>query len=337
MTWTSWGSRGAPEVPALSDHRRIGLVLRQHHPDRAAGSTARQERRAADRIQQIRVAPWSEAEPSGRRDEQGTGRGQTEAFDRPRETLALAETKVTAPPPAISNPTPVRPQEAEPATETATPELPLLSPPEPAEHPDATPAKEPATPPAEVAPSDPNDIAAAVAKRAEAGPEARLLPESNDRLRTDPGSADPPAPGTTDSAGLPKLTAPAFTEPLEDRPDNAHALPAETGPMGLAGSDGQEVAAPRLSEANRPVGAFPCRMPTSASAAGGVVAGLGAGFETPPRTLAPRPMLSAGADPFGIGSARLSEPPRPLSRRRPKHPPPSPRRTRPRRASRLES
>ena len=238
MTWTSWGSRRAlRKCLALSIIAHVGLVLYGSTIPIVLLALDPQGKNDVprDRIQQIRVAPWSETDPSGHRDEPGSGKGRTEAFDRPRATLALAETKVTAPPPDIPIPTPVRPQDAEPTPETATPDLPALTPPEPAKRPDDTPTLEPA----QVAPSDPNDIAAAVPNRAEPVPEARPLPESNahgsaaDAGSTDPQRREPPT--------LPILTAPTLTEQLENRPDKAHALPAEPGPMGLAGSPGSEV------------------------------------------------------------------------------------------------
>src|SRR5437763_1544164 len=104
MTWTSWGSRRAlRKCLVLSITAHLGLAL--------YGSTflivllalqpkALDEEASRARIRQIRVAPWADEEDAQRRPGERRAGTRVMPWDRPRETLALADPKVEPPRPA---------------------------------------------------------------------------------------------------------------------------------------------------------------------------------------------------------------------------------------------
>jgi hypothetical protein len=168
MTWTSWGSRRAlRKCLVLSVAAHVGLVLSGSTLPVVLLALSSQPKRepSPERIRQIKVTPSTEvAERPGSPGAPGRAGRRVDPWDRPRDSLVLAEPKVEPPRPEIPgpdalppSPTPVAPPEAStpdvnpPAS--ATPESP------PSEVPDPSP------PPTEAAPSAPGEIAAPVVVR----------------------------------------------------------------------------------------------------------------------------------------------------------------------------
>jgi hypothetical protein len=229
MAWTSWGSRRAlRKCLVLSVTAHLGLAL--------YGSTflllllaiqpkETEEESSRPRIRQIRVAPLTDepvdpasrartSPPGDARDRPAT---RLMPWDRPRETLVLAESNVAPPRPAVPTPEALVPLAAPegpaPAVATAAPES---NPPAPAEPesrpmPPAASSPLPEPPPDQAAPPGPDDVAppvvvATTASATDAPPpttgEERLrpireplmpLPDTDVRGRSRPDAPTEPA------------------------------------------------------------------------------------------------------------------------------------------------
>jgi hypothetical protein len=229
MVWTSWGSRRAlRKCLVLSITAHLGLAL--------YGSTflflllALQPRGAEEqapraRIRQIRIAPWSDeeadakaraAEPRSEGNRSGT---RLMPWDRPRETLALAESRVDPPRPAVPAPEALAPLQVPPSpalpAATAAPESKLPAPAAPESRPEPVVAADWSRPPEQAAPADPADVAAPVVVfQTPADPAPASRTNRGERLRP----ARDPAPAPQPENGRPllppgPLIAPDFAPP----------------------------------------------------------------------------------------------------------------------------
>ncbi len=242
MVWTSWGSRRAlRKCLVLSITAHLGLAL--------YGSTflllflALQPRGAEEqprraRIRQIRIAPWSDEEPDATvRDPAQRPAGNRPGtrlmpWDRPRETLALAESHVDPPRPAVPAPEALVPLQM-PVSPTlpaaaAAPEAKSPAPAAPESRPDPAAAAEPATPPARAAPGDPAEVAVPVlVSRSTSEPDTVPPTGPGERLRPDRD----PVPGPASDNGRP---LPPAVPQMAPALDLAPALAAAADPLGTA-------------------------------------------------------------------------------------------------------
>lgn len=199
MTWTSWGSRRVLRkclVFSLIVH--FGLVLYGSTMPivRQSNESSDREVLARDRIREIRVTPLGDGV-------RGSGAGATgskgsqpiAAFDRPSETVALAERELSAPRPETPEMELVKPATAPADLETPAPNVETPSPPPPEARPVPTEPKDTGTPPAQVRPAEPGEVAAPEVIQGEA-PAARggALGSAGPRLRPDRSSGARRAP-----------------------------------------------------------------------------------------------------------------------------------------------
>ncbi|WP_406699352.1 hypothetical protein V5E97_10820 [Singulisphaera sp. Ch08] len=220
MTWTSWGSRRVLRkclVLSVASHLVLGFygstlpqVLLVLHPKTKGESTR-------ERIQQIRITPWTEG-PSrpGKFVAVGRGKPIQDPWDRPRDVLALNETKVAAPRPEAALSEPVRPNVL---PEPPPPTVPDVKPPVAAvaEPPPVADSVVMEPPQAQAAPSDPSEIAAPVLTEVTA-PEANVSsPLDQIPARTRSGQdaqADRRASARVERSGELTLAAPASAPAL---------------------------------------------------------------------------------------------------------------------------
>jgi hypothetical protein len=257
MVGTSWGSRRAlRKCLALSVTAHLGLAL--------YGSTflllllaiqpvATDAESARPRIRQIRVtsSPDEPPDPAARtaerplpgdRDRRGT---RLMPWDRPRETLVLAEAKVDPPRPAVASAEALVPLEvpAAPAlpVSAAAPESQPAAPATPESRARPPDAVLPAPPPDVVAPASPGEIAAPVVAPAASAPAPRA--DGDERLRPEraPVPAPLPVPQPQPAPGLvpPRsaLTAVEETAALSS-PTNERRLPRTAPESGTEAKPG---------------------------------------------------------------------------------------------------
>ncbi|SIN73124.1 hypothetical protein SAMN05444166_0498 [Singulisphaera sp. GP187] len=271
MTWTSWGSRRVLRkclVLSVASHMVLGFygstlpqVLLVLHPKDKGESTR-------ERIQQIRITPWSEG-PSrpGKLAAGGRGKPLQDPWDRPRDVLALNETKVAAP----------RPESApsEPARPNLLPDLPPPTVPDVkpavaavAEPPPAAESVVIEPPQPQAAPSDPSEIAAPVLTTSSAPEMDASSPLDRIPARPRPGQAEQaerrPGALATRSGEL-TLATPRSAPTL--------VLPA------VPSLDAQTLARPETAEAKRETIAAP-RRESAGSFRSGTAAGEVAGDPT---------------------------------------------------------
>lgn len=234
MTWTSWGSRRVLRkclVLSVAAHcglvlygTTVPVVLHAFQPKEHVKPTER------ERIQQIRVAPWSE----GERGQPGSGGGRagsgTPAFDRARETLALADRELEAERSDLPAVELLPPKAAELPAETVVPEGEMPEPPKPEARPALAEAKMPDVSAPE--PGDANDVAPVVPLRrpeSEPAENVKPLPESRQRLRPD-RTNEPKAAGRSSLPEIVALGAPQPGERLAARPDEPKAAASDAVP-----------------------------------------------------------------------------------------------------------
>jgi hypothetical protein len=249
MVWTSWGSRRAlRKCLVLSITAHLGLAL--------YGSTflilflalqpkGAEERAPRARIRQIRIAPWSDEEAATTARPVGKGPGgerpgtRLMPWDRPRETLALAESRVGPPRPARPGPDAlVRLDVPQSPVLAAAVAAPQSKPPAPAaaeSRPGLAAAEERSPLPAQAAPGDPAEVAApVVAPGGTRESETPSRTDSGERLRPKRESAPPPVPPLETGGPLSSSVPPM-----------APGLP---GPRPGAGADGTAALSSRSAE-----------------------------------------------------------------------------------------
>jgi hypothetical protein len=241
MAWTSWGSRRAlRKCLVLSVAVHVALVLWGSTAPAffAPGLMAAENERVESAIRQIKVEPVGEGKQSqGASGAGGGARGRLPAWDRPRESLALAEPimRPDRPEPAQSElPTPPPPEPPAPVVETpVAPEVRAPDRPQPEALPQAV-AREKVVEPEQVAPTDAAELPkVAVARASE--PEPVAPAPSDARLRTErtPSESKPTdarrnsAPATLPAP--PDIDVPIVRNSPEPRQS---AVPAGAEPLG---------------------------------------------------------------------------------------------------------